>query len=82
MTKQWSDGYQVSLGIGEVEIRFQNAGEDASVTALSLPVAKSLAASLAQAIATYENRTGQKILLPEEIQRLLKRGTASESNTD
>jgi len=80
MDRIWCDGYRVLVNIGSVEIRFQIEQNDVSTIVISLPVAKSLTASLAQAIVVYEQRTGQNILLPEEIQRRLSSDEDSENS--
>ncbi len=73
--KIYANGFINTIGIGDVAILLKNGGVPVAVLNVSYTVAKTLAVKLGALISALEDRTGNTIMVTEEISKAMTKKT-------
>ncbi len=67
----YSNGFNIVLGTGDVNIVLKRMGEDVATLNLSYTLAKTLSEKLGGTIKFLENKTGNTIMTTEDLHKFL-----------
>lgn len=77
----YADGYQIRIGLTDVDLLFTRRGEEQVVVTLSMVLAKTLAQQLAEVVRLYEAQLEETLPTAQELEeklRVLVRGIGTE----